>query len=75
VEKLDDSLCYEFCYALQTVQRQEGRGKLLIGWQLTPVVSLQPTKVLESDRDGVGRKLFVLACGLVASYSQQLCSK
>jgi hypothetical protein len=42
---------------------------------LTPVVNLQPTKVLGKDKDGGGRNLFVLACGLVASYSQQLCFK
>jgi hypothetical protein len=43
----------------------------LIGWRLTPGDKLQPIKKSESDRDGGGRVLFVLACGLVASAANQ----
>jgi hypothetical protein len=65
---------YEFCCALQLGPRQGGPGRLFVGCKLTPGVKSQPINLLTNDKDGGGRILFVLAYGLVASYSQQLCS-
>jgi hypothetical protein len=43
---------------------KDGRKRFLVGWQLTPVVNLQPTKILESDRDGGGRSCLRPGCQL-----------
>jgi hypothetical protein len=50
-----------------------GLRTLFIGCHLTPGVNSPPIKIFATDRDGGGRFLFVLACGLVAMRSESTC--
>jgi hypothetical protein len=76
-EQPSDMECTRTCVDLRflyCVLCTRGQRTLLIGWKLTPGVNLPPINIFAADRDGGGRVLFVLACGLASTRSESVCA-